>query len=151
MKRIQKILLLNYLFSLGLALLWVVLNENDVFELVGMLHTDANSDFMLTSVMEIITICSIPIALRLFKFGTIRETVRKDNSQLHSTFLAFSLVRLDMLLVPMLVKWLLFFSWPASLYFLRKNAVNRNTMICSSLKLSIFLADYATLGNHRQL
>lgn len=109
MKRIQKILLLNYLFSLGLALLWVVLNENDVFELVGTLHTDANSDFMLTSVMEIITICSIPIALRLFKFGTIRETVRKDNSQLHSTFLAFSLVRLDMLLVPMLVNAMLYY------------------------------------------
>ena len=100
MKRIQKILLLNYLFSLGLALLWVVLNENDVFELVGTLHTDANSDFMLTSVMEIITICSIPIALRLFKFGTIRETVRKDNSQLHSTFLA---------LVPMLVNAVLYY------------------------------------------
>ncbi len=109
MKRIQKILLLNYLFSLGLALLWVVLNENDVFELVGTLHTDATSDFMLTSVMEIITICSIPIALRLFKFGTIRETVRKDNSQLHSTFLAFSLVRLDMLLVPMLVNAVLYY------------------------------------------
>ena len=109
MKRIQKILLLNYLFSLGLSLLWVVLNENDVFEFVGTLHTDANSDFMLTSVMEIITICSIPIALRLFKFGTIRETVRKDNSQLHSTFLAFSLVRLDMLLVPMLVNAVLYY------------------------------------------
>lgn len=109
MKRIQKILLLNYLFSLGLALLWVVLNENDVFEFVGTLHTDANSDFMLTSVMEIITICSIPIALRLFKFGAIRETVRKDNSQLHSTFLAFSLVRLDMLLVPMLVNAVLYY------------------------------------------
>ena len=109
MKRIQKILLLNYLFSLGLALLWVVLNENDVFEFVGTLHTDANSDFMLTSVMEIITICSIPIALRLFKFGTIREAVRKDNSQLHSTFLAFSLVRLDMLLVPMLVNAVLYY------------------------------------------
>ena len=109
MKRIQKILLLNYLFSLGLALLWVVLNENDVFELVGTLHIDANSDFMLTSVMEIITICSIPIALRLFKFGTIRETVRKDNSLLHSTFLAFSLVRLDMLLVPMLVNAVLYY------------------------------------------
>ena len=109
MKRIQKILLLNYLFSLGLALLWVVLNENDVFELVGTLHTDDNSDFMLTSVMEIITICSIPIALRLFKFGTIRETVRKDNSQLHSTFLAFSLVRLDMLLVPMLINAVLYY------------------------------------------
>ena len=109
MKRIQKILLLNYLFSLGLSLLWVVLNENDVFEFVGTLHTDANSDFMLTSVMEIITICSIPIALRLFKFGAIRETVRKDNSQLHSTFLAFSLVRLDMLLVPMLVNAVLYY------------------------------------------
>ena len=82
MKRIQKILLLNYLFSLGLALLWVVLNENDVFELVGTLHTDANSDFMLTSVMELITICSIP---------------------------AFSLVRIDMLLVPMLVNAVLYY------------------------------------------
>lgn len=109
MKRIQKILLLNYILFLGIALLWVVLNENDVFGIVGKLHRDASSDFIFTSTMEIVTICSIPLVLRLFKFGSIREVIRKDNGQFHSAYLAFSLVRIYVLLVEMLVNAVLYY------------------------------------------
>ena len=109
MKRIQKILLFDYILFLGMALLWVVLNENDVFGIVGKLHRDASSDFIFTSTMEIVTICSIPLVLRLFKFGSIREAIRKDNSQFHSTYIAFSLVRINVLLVEMLVNAVLYY------------------------------------------
>lgn len=109
MKRIQKILLFNYILFWGIALLWVVLNENDVFGIVGKLHRDASSDFIFTSTMEIVTICSIPLVLRLFKFGGIRGAIRKDNSQFHSTYLTFSLVRINVLLVEMLVNAVLYY------------------------------------------
>ena len=56
MKRIQKILLVGYLVPLMMALSWVVINENDVFEILGTGHADANQEFILASLMEIQTI-----------------------------------------------------------------------------------------------
>ena len=46
MKRIQKILQINYVLNLIIVLLWIVLNENDVFNIVGSAHESTNSDFL---------------------------------------------------------------------------------------------------------
>ena len=46
MKRIQKILLVGYVVPLMMALSWVVINENDVFEILGTGHADANQEFI---------------------------------------------------------------------------------------------------------
>ena len=93
MKRIQKILLVGYLVPLMMALSWVVINENDVFEILGTGHADANQEFIFASLMEILTICVIPVALRLFKFRCIRNAVKNDNDTHLRMFLICSLVR----------------------------------------------------------
>ena len=69
MKRIQKILQINYFLNLIIVLLWIVLNENDVFNIVGSAH----------------------------------------ENPLLNTFFAYSLVRLEMLLMPMLVNAVLYY------------------------------------------
>ena len=102
MKRIQKILLIGYLVPLMMALSWVVINENDVFEILGTGHADANQEFIFASLMEILTICVIPVALRLFKFRCIRNAIKNDNDTHLRMFLICSLVRLEMILLPML-------------------------------------------------
>lgn len=109
MKRIQKILQINYFLNLIIVLLWIVLNENDVFNIVGSAHESTNSDFLSASIMEVITICFIPVSLRLFKFGAIRQTIKDDKTPLLNTFFAYSLVRLEMLLMPMLVNAVLYY------------------------------------------
>ena len=109
MKRIQKILLVGYLVPLMMALSWVVINENDVFEILGTGHADANQEFILASLMEILTICTIPVALRLFKFRCIRNAVKNDNDTHLRMFLICSLVRLEMILLPMLANVVFFF------------------------------------------
>lgn len=109
MKRIQKILQINYFLNLIIVLLWIVLNENDVLNIVGSAHENTNSDFLSASIMEVITICFIPVSLRLFKFGAIRQAIKDDKTPLLNTFFAYSLVRLDMLLMPMLVNAVLYY------------------------------------------
>lgn len=109
MKRIQKILQINYFLNLIIVLLWIVLNENDVLNIVGSAHENTNSDFLSASIMEVITICFIPVSLRLFKFGAIRQAIKGDKTPLLNTFFAYSLVRLEMLLMPMLVNAVLYY------------------------------------------
>ena len=109
MKRIQKILQIHYFLNLIIVLLWIVLNENDVFNIVGSAHENTNSDFLSASIMEVITICFIPVSLRLFKFGAIRQAIKDDKTPLLNTFFAYSLVRLEMLLMPMLVNAVLYY------------------------------------------
>ena len=109
MKRIQKILQINYFLNLIIVLLWIVLNENDVLNIVGSAHENTNSDFLSASIMEVITICFIPVSLRLFRFGAIRQAIKDDNPPLLHTFFAYSLVRLEMLLMPMLVNAVLYY------------------------------------------
>lgn len=109
MKRIQKILQINYFLNLIIVLLWIVLNENDVLNIVGSAHENTNSDFLSASIMEVITICFIPVSLRLFKFGVIRQAIKDDKTPLLNTFFAYSLVRLEMLLMPMLVNAVLYY------------------------------------------
>ena len=109
MKRIQKILQINYFLNLIIVLLWIVLNENDVFNIVGSAHENTNSDFLSASIMEVITICFIPVSLRLFKIGAIRQAIKDDKTPLLNTFFAYSLVRLEMLLMPMLVNAVLYY------------------------------------------
>ena len=109
MKRIQNILQINYFLNLIIVLLWIVLNENDVFNIVGSAHENTNSDFLSASIMEVITICFIPVSLRLFKIGAIRQAIKDDKTPLLNTFFAYSLVRLEMLLMPMLVNAVLYY------------------------------------------
>lgn len=109
MKRIQKILQINYFLNLIIVLLWIVLNENDVLNIVGSAHENTNSDFLSASIMEVITICFIPVSLRLFKFGVIRQAIKDDKTPLLNTFFAYLLVRLEMLLMPMLVNAVLYY------------------------------------------
>ena len=109
MKRIQKILQINYFLNLIIVLLWIVLNENDVLNIVGTAHENTNSDFLSASIMEVITICFIPGSLRLCKFRAIRQAIKDDKTPLLNTYFAYSLVRLEMLLMPMWVNAVLYY------------------------------------------
>ena len=80
-----------------------------MLNIVGSAHENTNSDFLSASIMEVITICFIPVSLRLFKFGAIRQAIKDDKTPLLNTFFAYSLVRLEMLLMPMLVNAVLYY------------------------------------------
>jgi membrane protein YdbS with pleckstrin-like domain len=109
MKKAGKILLVNYFIVVALALLIIVCGENDWLNNVGVMHDDKSSDFIMTSIMEIITICLIPISLRLFKFKKVREEIISDETVHHGSFIAWAIIRLDMLQIPMVVNAVLYY------------------------------------------
>ena len=111
MKQAVKILTINYFIVLAFALAIIVCGENDWFNNVGIMHDNKNSDFMMTSLMEIITICLIPVALRLFKFKKVRNAIQSDNTENHSSFIAWALIRLDMVQIPMIVNVILYYMY----------------------------------------
>ena len=111
MKQVGKILTINYFIILALTLAVIVCGENDWLINVGIMHSNKNSDFMMTSLMEIITICLIPVSLRLFKFKNIRNAIQSDNTEFHSSFIAWALIRFDMLQIPMIVNVILYYMY----------------------------------------
>ena len=111
MKQAEKILTINYFIVLAFTLVIIVFGENDWLNNVGIMHDDKSSDFIMTSIMEIITICLIPVSLRLFKFKKIRNGILSDTTENHSSFISCAIVRLGMLQLPMIVNAILYYMY----------------------------------------
>ena len=71
MKRTRNILLAEFLVVVALALGLAVLYECDVL-CAGMLATNDALEFALATLMELVTLVSIPVALRMFKYLWLR-------------------------------------------------------------------------------
>ena len=65
---------------------------------------DPNREFVVLSVMELLTICIIPVALRLFRFNAVGRRLASPHG-----LLRFGMLRLLMLCVPMLVNAVLYY------------------------------------------
>jgi len=72
MKETQKILMTIFVATLACALLLVVAGETNLLP-TGILTERKSAEFVVLSVMELLTICIIPLALRLFKFNSIKR------------------------------------------------------------------------------
>lgn len=91
--------------SILVAVTIAVLYETDTL-MPGDLSGNANTAFITVSVMEILTICMVPLALRLFK-------LKKINAELTSTqgraLAKWGSVRMAMLCLPMIANTLLYY------------------------------------------
>lgn len=95
MKRTQYILLITFWAIMVLNLLLVILFEL-FFKSKHQAGTSESIEFVLLSVMELVTICAIPLTLRLFKFGVVhRQLVQQKEKSL----LMFGLIRLGVFAV----------------------------------------------------
>lgn len=110
MERISKILMTEFCMALGLSLLIVVLFETDLLP-AGWLAGEKSSEFVWAMVMELFTICAIPIALRLFRFGRVSAQLKVDPER---ALLRWGTLRLLLLCVPMFVNALLYYLYMAT-------------------------------------
>lgn len=78
MKSVKNYLLVYFMLPIVFCLAWVVLCENDVFVFDFEDSSMATIEFYITMLMELVTICLIPLALRLFKFGFVRRNIVAD-------------------------------------------------------------------------
>lgn len=106
MKKVQKILQLEFWMPIVVSLLLVALFEMDILE-TGLLSEDKSSEFVMASVMELTTICFIPLALYLFRFKKIHNQLCSEKKEHYLQ--KWGTYRLALLCIPMVVNTLLYY------------------------------------------
>lgn len=94
------------MFSMiGIIVVLVVLFETDVLP-SGLMATEKQTEFLLTTLMELLTLASVYLALRLFKFDKVhQELVTRKADGLRR----WGLIRLAILLLPMPLNTVLYY------------------------------------------
>ena len=99
-KKVQLLLQLVFWVPVAVVLLTVGLGEADILP-VGVLAEDKEAEFVLASIMEVLTIVAIPLALKLFKLKPIAARLATTTGV--SALRLWGVVRLQLLCVPMVV------------------------------------------------
>lgn len=107
MKRTRKILLLEFWIPIAVCLIVIVLFENELL-LPGVKGDNKVLDYYAAIVMELVTICLIPLALRLFKFKKVKKAMIGKS---FDGLLRWGSLRLCMLVVPMMVNAVLYYTF----------------------------------------
>ena len=105
MKKTVNILRTLFIASVGIAVVVAALYELDILP-SGVLADRPQDEFLCTIAMELVTIVFIPIALRLFKTKDVDR--RLDEGDI-KTFKTWSILRILMITVPLLMNTLLYY------------------------------------------
>ena len=105
MKTVSKQLTAFYTVQIALALVIIVLFETDVLP-AGVKADDKQSDFVLTALMEIISLGAAFLGLRLFKFKPIHNDLV---SRKEPAMWKWGMARLIILEAPMVINTLLYY------------------------------------------
>ncbi len=104
---IRKKLNLCFWLPVVAALIIVALYETDILLPGNMAHNDV-AEYYAVGSMELITICSIPLALRLFKFKKIALQFERNPE---AALLRWGTLRIGMIGVPMFVNTILYYQF----------------------------------------
>ena len=105
MKRISKYLTCLYMLFAALTLAVIILYETDILE-SGIMAAEKQSEFLLTALMELISLGAAFLGLRLFKFRIVHDDL--INRQ-EPAMMKWGTIRLLILEVPMLADTLLYY------------------------------------------
>ena len=101
----QRILQIAFYSIVVTAILLVLLFENNVFS-AGLYADNKPADFLFITIMEILTICCIPLALRLIKDKTMKKYDVPRRMQIYRRK---AMLRLLLLGCPLLVNTFLYY------------------------------------------
>ena len=105
MKETRNQLMAVLVFALLFAVGAVVLYETGIME-SGLFVEHKNSEFILTALMELLTLGGVFMALRLFKFQKVHHDLVTNKE--HALF-RWGILRLALLLVPMVANTYLYY------------------------------------------
>lgn len=105
MKKVSKQLTVFYFLQIALALVIIALFETDVLP-VGVMAHDKQSDFVLTALMEILSLGAAFLGLRLFKFNLVHCDLVSRKAK---AMWKWGMTRLILLEAPMVVNTLLYY------------------------------------------
>lgn len=101
----QRILQIAFYSIVVTAILLVLLFESNVFP-TGLYADNKTADFLFTTIMEILTICCMPLALRLIKDKTMKKYDVPRRMQIYRRK---AMLRLLLLGCPLLVNTFLYY------------------------------------------
>jgi hypothetical protein len=107
MKKVSKLLMVLCILLVAVALAMVLLYELDVME-SGALADSKQTEFMAMSTMELVTLASAFLGLRLFKFKKIHQDLV---SRKEPALMQWGILRLLVLEVPMVVNTYLYYMY----------------------------------------
>lgn len=93
-----------FLTSIAVGLVIVVIFENDLLPCGIMISDDKSVEFVVATIMELLTICVIPVALKLFRFKRISKLLTSAEA-----LSKWGTIRLLMLCVPMIVNTVFYY------------------------------------------
>lgn len=105
MEQTRKKLLAIFLSEVVGCLLLVVLGEAELLSPTEM-AADKVVEYYAVGAMELLTICCIPLALRLFKFSSVSRQLAESPE---TALLKWGVVRMGMLSLPMTANTLLYY------------------------------------------
>ena len=105
MKRTQKILMAEMLAGIVASVLPVVFFESNTLE-AGAWAGKPQLEFVVLSAMELLVLCAIPVALRLFKFTAVHGKLTSNPAP---GLLRWGTLRMMMLVVPMVACTLFYY------------------------------------------
>lgn len=105
MERVRKILLLEFWLPIVVSLVVIVLFENEIL-IPGAYADNKIADYYVAIAMELVTICLIPLSLRLFKFKKVKAAIKAGS---YNGLLHWGALRLAMLVVPMVANAILYY------------------------------------------
>ncbi len=104
MKETQKILMRTFCAFVAAAAVIAALFETHILDDGAWAGADESSEFVVLSAMELLTLCAIPVALRLFKFRAVACRLAAPQG-----LLRYGMLRMLMLCVPMLINTVLYY------------------------------------------
>lgn len=104
---LRRMLLLEFWISVLICLCIIILYENDLL-LSGSWHDNKIDEYYVAIVMELVTICLIPLSLRLFKFRSVKQDLQTSEGLM---LRKWGSMRLLMLTLPMMVNCWLYYQF----------------------------------------
>lgn len=105
MRSISRKLTIVYMSLAALALVLILLYETDILD-AGMMEEQKQSEFIMTALMELVSLGAAFLGLRLFKFKAVHDDLVNRNEP---AMWKWGLIRLLILEVPMVVDTLLYY------------------------------------------
>ena len=105
MKETRNLLMTLFSIPIGYVVAVAIVFETNIFE-SGLYADDKNVEFMMTAVMELVTLGTVFLALRLFKFNKVHDDLV---ARKYSALKKWGLLRLLMLGLPMMYNTYLYY------------------------------------------
>lgn len=104
-EKVRKILTIEFWLPIFVSLVIIVLFESETL-LPGVFGDNKIADYYVAIVMELFTICLIPLALRLFKFKKVKASLKETSFK---GLLHWGTIRLLLLVIPMMVNTIFYY------------------------------------------